>query len=110
MAISISQIKGHSISIDQDIYATSVVGKYLDTNTVKTSKSFYDTTFPYNMIFTKYDASTSGEQVDKLTSKSNIHYIVFIGSLIYLLSARVDFSFTVHKLAKFSSNNGRVKV
>ena len=32
-----------------------------------------------------------------------------IGSLIYLLSTRVDLSFAVHKLAKFSANPGKVQ-
>ena len=32
-----------------------------------------------------------------------------IGSFIYLLSTRVDFSFAVHKLAKFSSNHGNIQ-
>ena len=31
------------------------------------------------------------------------------GFLIYLLSTRVDLSFLVHKLAKFSANSGKVK-
>ena len=30
------------------------------------------------------------------------------GSLIYLLSTRLDLSFAVHKLAKFSANPGKV--
>ena len=38
----------------------------------------------------------------------NIHYRDFIGSLIYLLSTRLDLSFAVHKLAKFSANPGKV--
>ena len=37
-----------------------------------------------------------------------IHYKSCICSLIYLLSTRVDLSFTVHKLAKFSANPGKV--
>ena len=32
----------------------------------------------------------------------------YIGSLIYLLSTRVDLSFAVHKLEKFSANPGKV--
>ena len=71
----------------------------MDTDTVKTSKKFYNTTFPSDIIFTKSDASTSDEQVEKLTREFNIHYRVCIGSLIYLLSTRVDLSFAVHKLA-----------
>ena len=59
------------------------------------------------MIFTKEYVSTSDEQVEKLTKGYNIHYIYFIGSLIYLLSTRVDLSFSVHKLAKFSANPGK---
>ena len=88
--------------------ATSVVAKYLDTATVKVSTNFYNTTLPANMIFTKEDVSTSDEQLDKLTREYNIHYRACIGSLIYLLSTRVDLSFSVHKLAKFSENPGKV--
>ena len=60
------------------------------------------------MIFTKEDASTSDEQIEKLTREYNIHYRACIGSLIYLLSTRVDLSFAVHKLEKFSANPGKV--
>ena len=60
------------------------------------------------MIFTKEDIYTSDEQVEKLTREFNIHYRDYIGSLIYLLSKRVDLSFAVHKLAKFSANPSKV--
>ena len=79
-------MKDHSISVDQDRYATYIVVKYMDTATVNISKRFYKTTFPYDMIFTKYDASTSDEQVEKLNKEFNIHYRYCIGSFIYLLS------------------------
>ena len=108
MSIRISQLKDHSISVDQAIYATSVVAKYLDTATVKLSNKFYKTTLPADMIFTKEDVSTSDEQMEKLTRGYVIHYRACIGSLIYLLSTRVDSSFVVHKLAKFSANPGKV--
>ena len=67
MSIRISQLKDHSISVDQAIYATSIVEKYLDTTTFKVSNKFYNKTLPYGMIFTKEDVSTSDEQVEKLT-------------------------------------------
>ena len=38
----------------------------------------------------------------------NIHYRACICSFIYLLSTRVDFSFAVQKLAKFSVNTGKI--
>ena len=38
----------------------------------------------------------------------NIHYRACIGSLLYLLSTRMDLSFAVHKLAKFSANTGKI--
>ena len=38
----------------------------------------------------------------------NIHYRAFIGSFIYLISTRVGLSFSVHKLANFSSNPGKL--
>ena len=43
-----------------------------------------------------------------MTREYNIHYRDCIGSLIYLLSTRVDLSFAVHKLEKFSANPGKV--
>ena len=106
MSIRISQMKDPFISVDQDRYATSIVAKYLDIATVKASTKYYKITLPYDMIFIKADASTSDEQVEKLTSSFNIHYKYCIGSLIYFLSTIVDWSFAVHKLAKFSSNYG----
>ena len=53
MTIIISQMKDHSISVDQDIYTASIVAKYLDTATVKLSKKFYKTTLTFDMIFKK---------------------------------------------------------
>ena len=53
MSIIISQLKDHSISVDQARYATSSVAKYLDTATVKVSTKFYKTTFPADMISIK---------------------------------------------------------
>ena len=108
MSIRIFQMRDHSISVDKARYITSTVTKYLDTATVKTSTKFYKTTLSSDMIFTKGDTSTSDDQVEKLTREFNIHYRASIGSLIYFLSTRVDLSFAVHKLAKFSSNPGKV--
>ena len=108
MSIIISHLKDHSVSVDQAIYATYIVAKYLDTDTFKASNKFYKITLPSDMIFTKEDVSTSDEQVEKLTREYNIHYRACIGSLINLFSTRVDLSFVVHKLAKFSSNSGKV--
>ena len=99
ISIRISQMKDHSIYVDQARYATSVVEKYLDTATVKTSKKFYKTTLTSYIIFTTADASISDDQVEKLTSEFDINYRACIVSLIYLLSTRVDLSFEVHKLA-----------
>ena len=53
MSIRISQLKGHSISMDQAIYATSIVAKFLDTATAKVSTKVYKTTLPADVIFTK---------------------------------------------------------
>ena len=88
--------------MDQARYATSIVVKYLDTATFKVSTKFYKTTFPADMIFTKEDVSISDEKVGKLTREFNVHYRACVGSLIYILSTRVDLSFAVHKLSKFS--------
>ena len=59
MSIRISQVRYHSISVDQARYATSVVDKYLDTAKFNTSTIFNKTTFPYDMIFVKDDVSTN---------------------------------------------------
>ena len=60
-------MKDHSISVDQAIYTTYIVAKYLDTDTFKVSTKFYRTKLPDDPIFTKEDVSTSDEQVEKLT-------------------------------------------
>ena len=98
----------HSISMDQARYSTSIVAKYLDNATVKTSTNFYKTTLPSDIIFTKADTSTSDEQVENLTRGLNIHYRSCIGSFIYVFSTRVDLSFSLHKFEKFSANPGKV--
>ena len=95
-------MKDDLISVDQTRYATSIVAKYMDTATFKIITKSYKNTFPYDMVFTKSDAYTSYDQVEKLTRESNIHYRVCVVSLIYLLSTRVDLSFVVHTLAKSS--------
>ena len=59
MSIRISQLKDHSISVEQARYATYIVTKYLDTTTVKVSNQFYKTTLPADMILTKDYFSTS---------------------------------------------------
>ena len=84
MSIIIYQMKDHCVSVDQARYATSIVDQYLDTDIVKASTKFFNITFPYYMIFTKADASTRYEQVNKLTRELNILYRACIGSLIYL--------------------------
>ena len=94
--------------MDQTRYATLIVAKYLDTATVKVINKFYSTILPSDMIFTKEDVSTSDEKVERLTREYDIHYRACIGSLIYLLSTRVNLIFVVHKLAKFSDNPGKV--
>ena len=101
-------MKDHSISVDQARYYTFIVAKYLDTSIFKEITTFYKTTLPSDMIFTKYDTSMSDEQVEKLTRAFNIQNRACIGSLIDLLSTRVDFSFAVHKLEKFSAKPGKL--
>ena len=108
MSIRFYQMKENFISLYQDRYDTSIVAKYLDNATFKTSTNFYKTNFPYDMIFTKADTSTSDDKVEKLAMEFNISYRSCIRSLIYLLSTRVDLGFSVHKLTKFSSNPSKV--
>ena len=43
-----------------------------------------------------------------MTKEFNIHYRSCIGSFIYLLATRLDLSFAVQKLEKFSANPGKV--
>ena len=81
----------------------------MDTDTVKTSKKFYKTTLPSDIIFIKDDASNSDEKVDKLTREFNINYRACIRSLIYFLYTSVDLRLTVHKLETFSSNPDKVR-
>ena len=61
------------------------------------------------MILTKADESPSDEKNEKLTMEFNLHYRACIGSSIYLLPTRVDLSLSVHKLAKFPANPGKLQ-
>ena len=45
-----------------------------------------------------------------LSIEYNIHYKACLGSLIYLFYTKVDLCFVVHKLAKFSSNTGKLQL
>ena len=65
MLIKNYQMKDHSISVYQTRYVTSIVAKYLNNATVKTSTKFYKTNFPSDIIFTKVNASTSDEKIQK---------------------------------------------
>ena len=71
-------------------------------------QKFYNNTLPYDMIFTKENASTIDYQVKKLTREFNNYYRVCIWSLIYFLSTRVDLSFSLHKLEIFSWNPRKI--
>ena len=50
MSIIISQLKYHSVSLDQDIYVKSVVAKYLVTSKIRKKSKFYKTTLPHDVI------------------------------------------------------------
>ena len=63
MSIIISQMKDHSIYVDQATYDTSIVEIYFDTDTVKESKTFYMNTLSSDMILKKEYTSTSDEQI-----------------------------------------------
>ena len=79
MSTRISQMKDHYIYVYQARYDTSIFAKYLDNTTFKTSKYFYKTNFPSDIIFNKAVASTSDDQIDSLTRESSIHYRACIG-------------------------------
>ena len=59
MSIIISQLKDHSFFVNQDRYATSIVVKYLDADTVNSGTNFYKITLRSAVIFTKAEVSTS---------------------------------------------------
>ena len=104
----ISQLNDHYIIVDQARYAPSVVEKYLDTATIKQNSKFHKTTLLPSMIFTKEDASTSDEHAEVPFREYNIHWRYCVLSLVYISSTGVDLCFSVQKLAKFSSNPGKV--
>ena len=59
MDTRISQLKDYYISVDQARCATSVVVKYLETDTIKFNSMFHKTNLPHDIIFTKEYASIS---------------------------------------------------
>ena len=87
MSIRIYQMKGRSIFVDQARYATFIVAKYLDTATVNASTKFYNTTFPPDMILTKYDTSTSTRYIFEFNTSlpSHRHRILSVVVKILLI-------------------------
>ena len=79
MSIRISKTKDHYISVYQARCDTSIVDRYFDTATVKTSSNVYKNTLKSDMIFTKDNESNSDEQVEKLTREFSIHYSACTG-------------------------------
>ena len=55
-------MKYHYISVGQARCATSIVEKYLYTAIFKTSTKFYETTLPFDIIFTKSNTYTIAEK------------------------------------------------
>ena len=47
--------------------------------------------------------------MEVLSIEYNIYYRAYVGSLVYILSTRGDLCFSVHKLAKRSSNPSKVQ-
>ena len=86
--------------MDQARYATSVVGNYLCTVTIKENSKFHNTTLPHDMIFTK--EILLPVMNNYLYSTNSLQSLC--GIIGFLLSARVNLCFAVHKLSKFSSN------
>ena len=92
MLIRISHIKDHYISVDKDMYATSIVAKYLNITIFKTSTMFYKTNLTSDIILLKADEYTSYEKVEKLTRQFNIQYRACIGSLMFFIcKSRFEF-------------------
>ena len=101
MYTMISQLKDNSISVDKDRYATSVVVNYLDNSKIKENSKIHKTTLPYDIIFTKENASTSVEKMEVLSRYYNIHYRDCVESIIYLLFTIVDLCFALDNLDFF---------
>ena len=107
MSIRITQNADFSVCADQSRYCLAIVNKYLNHATVPASEKRHDRFLPCDMTFTKKDASENDVQVKELMRKFNLHYRACIGALIYLTATRVDISFPVSKLAKYSACPGK---
>ena len=104
--IRITQNVDVSVSADQSRYFLAIVNKYLSHAMVRAIDKHHNRFLPCDMIFKKGDASEIGVQVEDLMRKYNVYYRACIGALIYLMATRIDISFPVSKLAKFSANPG----
>ena len=108
ISIRILHLKDHSILVDQDIYATYVFEKYLDTAKIKENSNLHKPTLLHDMIFIKEYASTSDEHSKVWNREYKNYYRACVGSLIYRLSTRVNLCFSVHNLEKCLSNPGKL--
>ena len=73
------------------MYDTAVVSKYLDTSTMKENPKFNKTTLLHDIVFSKYDDSTSAEQLEllsrdyKIIYRSRVLFIFFLQECICVL-------------------------
>ena len=61
ISIRISQLKDHSFLVDQARYATYIVAKYINTETIKEKPKYHKTTLPHDTISTKEDDFNNDE-------------------------------------------------
>ena len=68
--------------MDQYIYATSIVAKYLYTATIKENSKLHKTTLPHDMILTEEDDYICDKQVELFYREYNVYHRSCVGSFI----------------------------
>jgi hypothetical protein len=103
----IHQLANFDIELDQNRYCASIVKKYLDQAGAPKNIRQHDTPLSIDFIPTSDDCSATDEDATKLGIMYNIDFASCIGSLIYLGMTRMDITYAINKLAKYTRKPGQ---
>jgi hypothetical protein len=103
----INQLSNFDIELDQSRYCLSIVKKYLESAGCAKNIRHHTTPLPLDFIPTSDDCSVDEREAELLQTEYNIDFASCVGSLIYLGMTRVDISYAVNKMAKYTQKPGR---
>jgi len=89
-------------TLDQARYCKSVINRFLEIAGAKKKPRFHNTILPAEFVPSAEDCSKDEETAKNLQVKYGIDLTSCVGALLYLSYTRLDITYAVMKLAKFT--------